>query len=49
MEKIRPPQEKWWEDKTHHFQQELRRNRMVLNANPDYFDKLLELEDEQLY
>ena len=49
LEKIRPPQEKWWEDKTHHFQQELRRNRMVLNANPDYFDKLLELEDEQLY
>ena len=49
LEKIRPPQEKWWEQKTHLFQEELKRNRMVLNANQDYFDKLLELQDDNLY
>jgi len=48
-EKIRPPQEKWWEEKSHNFQEELKRNRMVLNANPDYYNKLSELKDENLY
>jgi len=48
-EKLRPPEGKWWEGKNVDFINELRRNRIVLNALPEYFKKLEELKDENLY
>ena len=47
--RIRPPVDKWWEVKDKQFINELQRNKMVLNAQPDYFIKLRELQDDDLY
>ena len=49
FERIRPPKDKWWEEKSKHFIDELQRNKMVLNAQPEYFMKLRDLQDESLY
>lgn len=48
-ERIRPPIDKWWELKSQKFTDEERRNRMVLKATPQYFDKLNVLQDPDLY
>jgi hypothetical protein len=49
FEKIRPPLEKWWELRGGEFKEELERNKMIINANQDYYRKLEELENNQLY
>jgi len=49
LEKIRPPSDKWWEKKSQHFQNELKRNRIFINASPKYFEKLSELQDNNLF
>jgi len=49
FERIRPPKDKWWEEKSKDFTGELQRNKMILNAQPEYFIKLKELQDENLY
>jgi len=48
-EKIRPPVEKWWEMKNKNFQSEFRRNTVVLNSGPQYFQKLQLLQSKNLY
>ena len=48
-ERIRPPREKWWEIKNKNFQSEFRRNTTVLNAGPEYFQKLKLLQSKNLY
>lgn len=48
-ERIRPPVDKWWELKSQKFTEEERRNRMILKATPQYFEKLNVLQDPDLY
>ncbi len=48
-EKIRPPKKNWFTLKGAEFQDELRRNQMVLNADKDYFDKIRLLQDDDLF
>jgi hypothetical protein len=48
-ERIRPPVDKWYELKGDSFLKEIIRNKMVLNSGPEYFQKIEELQDEDLY
>ena len=48
-ERIRPPIDKWYELKTDDFQGEMVRNKMVLNSGPEYFQKIDELQNDELY
>ena len=48
-ERIRPPIDRWYELKTDNFLNEIIRNKMVLNSGPEYFEKIEELQNEELY
>ena len=48
-ERIRPPVKKWFELKGEEFQTEMQRNKMVINAKPEYFEKIKQLQSEDLY
>ena len=48
-ERIRPPIDRWYELKTDNFLNEIVRNKMVLNSGPEYFEKIEELQNEELY
>ena len=48
-EDIRPPIDRWYELKGDNFLNEIIRNKMVLNSGPDYFQKIDELQNEELY
>ena len=48
-ERIRPPIDRWYELKGDNFLNEIIRNKMVLNSGPEYFQKIEELQDEDLY
>ena len=48
-ERIRPPIDRWYELKGDNFLNEIIRNKMVLNSGPDYFQKIDELQNEELY
>ena len=43
-ERIRPPVKKWFELKGEEFQTEMQRNKMVINAKPEYFEKIKQLQ-----
>ena len=48
-ERIRPPVKNWYELKGDDFINEMMRNKMVLNAGPEYFEKINDLVREDLY
>ena len=48
-ERIRPPVDRWYELKSDAFLNEIVRNKMVLNSGPEYFEKIEELQNEELY
>ena len=48
-QRIRPPVDKWWEIKSHQFNDEMTRNKRMVKATPDYFNKLEVLHDQELY
>ena len=48
-DRIRPPKDKWWELKSHHFTEEELRNRMLMKATPKYYDKIEKLQDSDFY
>ena len=48
-ERIRPPIDRWYELKGDNFLNEIIRNKMVLNSGPEYFQKIEELQNEELY
>ena len=48
-ERIRPPIDRWYELKSDNFLNEIVRNKMVLNSGPEYFEKIEELQNEELY
>ena len=48
-ERIRPPVDGWYELKSDAFLNEIIRNKMVLNSGPEYFEKIEELQNEELY
>ena len=48
-ERIRPPKKNWYELKGDDFINEMMRNKMVLNAGPEYFEKINDLVREDLY
>ena len=48
-ERIRPPIDRWYELKGDNFLNEIIRNKMVLNSGPEYFQKIDELQDDDLY
>ena len=48
-ERIRPPIDRWYELKGDNFLNEIIRNKMVLNSGPEYFEKIEELQNEELY
>lgn len=48
-ERIRPPVKKWFELKGEEFQTEMQRNKMVINAKPEYFEKIKQLQNTDLY
>ncbi len=48
-ERIRPPIDRWYELKGDNFLSEIIRNKMVLNSGPEYFEKIEELQNEELY
>lgn len=48
-ERIRPPMKNWYELKGSEFQNELKRNKMVINADPEYFEKIKQLTNTELY
>ena len=48
-ERIRPPKKNWYELKGDDFIQEMMRNKMVLNAGPEYFEKINALTSDDLY
>ena len=48
-ERIRPPLDRWYELKSDAFLNEIVRNKMVLNSGPEYFEKIEELQNEELY
>ena len=48
-ERIRPPIDRWYELKGDNFLNEIIRNKMVLNSGPEYFQKIEELQNDELY
>ena len=48
-ERIRPPIDRWYELKGDNFLNEIIRNKMVLNSGPEYFQKIDELQNDELY
>ena len=48
-ERIRPPIDRWYELRGDNFLNEIIRNKMVLNSGPEYFEKIEELQNEELY
>ena len=48
-ERIRPPKKNWYELKGDDFISEMMRNKMVLNAGPEYFEKINALTSDDLY
>ena len=48
-ERIRPPKKNWYELKGEDFISEMMRNKMVLNAGPEYFEKINALTSEDLF
>lgn len=48
-ERIRPPIKNWYELKGAEFQKEMQRNKMVINAGPEYFEKIKQLTNTDLY
>ena len=48
-ERIRPPVDRWYELKGDNFLNEIIRNKMVLNSGPEYFQKIEELQNDELY
>ena len=48
-ERIRPPVKNWFELRGAAFQNEMQRNKMVINAKPEYFRKIKQLQNEELY
>lgn len=48
-ERIRPPLNKWWELKTKNFTEEENRNKLIMNANQRYYDKIKKLQEDDLY
>ena len=48
-ERIRPPLDNWYTLKGEEFTNELKRNEMVLNSGPEYFEKINELQNEEFY
>ena len=48
-ERIRPPVDRWYMLKGDEFQGEMVRNKMVLNSGPEYFQKIEELQNDELY
>ena len=48
-ERIRPPIDRWYELKGDNFLNEIIRNKMVLNSGPEYFEKIEELQNDELY
>ena len=48
-ERIRPPIDRWYEIKGDNFLNEIIRNKMVLNSGPEYFQKIDELQNDELY
>ena len=48
-ERIRQPIDRWYELKGDNFLNEIIRNKMVLNSGPEYFEKIEELQNEELY
>ena len=48
-ERIRPPLKNWFELKGDNFDMELKRNQMILKAGPEYYEKINDLVNEDLY
>ena len=48
-ERIRPPIDRWYELKGDTLSNEIIRNKMVLNSGPEYFEKIEESQNEELY
>ena len=48
-ERIRPPKKNWYELKGEEFIEEMCRNKMVINAGPEYFEKIEALNNDDLY
>lgn len=48
-ERIRPPLKNWWELKTKKFTEEENRNKLLMNANQRYYDKIKKLQEDDLY
>ena len=48
-ERIRPPIKNRFEVRGAAFQNEMQRNKMVINAKPEYFRKIKQLQNEELY
>lgn len=48
-DRIRPPKKNWYELRGADFQEEMQRNKMVINAGPEYFEKIKELRNNELY